>query len=118
MGGGADGAGARSVRSEACIASVFQRVMSAVAYMHSKELIHRDLKPANFLLAVEAASAEEFAAARVCCADFGLAQGVDEVGATALSMLHSLLLRFSFSSHDAAARATSRALGALGSSPA
>jgi len=64
--------------SEACIASVFQRVISAVAYMHSKELIHRDLKPANFLLAVEAASAEEFAAARVCCADFGLAQGVDE----------------------------------------
>lgn len=64
--------------SEACIASVFQRVVSAVAYMHSRELIHRDLKPANFLLAVRATSAEEFHTARVCCADFGLAQGVDE----------------------------------------
>jgi serine/threonine protein kinase len=90
-------------------------VMSAVAYMHSKELIHRDLKPANFLLAVEARSAEEFAAARVCCADFGLAQGVNEVRATALSVPAAEGL---FLSHDSATRATSRALGALGSGPA
>ena len=45
-----------------------RKIMSAVAHMHSLDVIHRDLKPENLLLTAEGKDAE------VKLIDFGLAK--------------------------------------------
>ncbi|KAK3243226.1 hypothetical protein CYMTET_47108 [Cymbomonas tetramitiformis] len=62
--------------SEREAARVFMQVITSVAHMHSLNIIHRDLKPENFLI-VDAIEGD-LNKVRVACADFGLAQTVQE----------------------------------------
>mmetsp|Transcript_23627 Transcript_23627/g.51569 ORF Transcript_23627/g.51569 Transcript_23627/m.51569 type:complete len:585 (-) Transcript_23627:329-2083(-) len=63
--------------SEKVAAALFQQMVKAVAHMHSKNIIHRDLKPANFLIAQELCHGEDLTSLRIVCADFGLAQYIE-----------------------------------------
>ncbi len=50
------------------VTTIMQKLLSAVAHMHSKGIVHRDLKPENILL-----TSKKYEEAELKIIDFGLA---------------------------------------------
>lgn len=56
--------------SEQLACDLFTQMVSAIAYLHSKELVHRDLKPENFLFSKKQVTS------KLKLIDFGLAKSI------------------------------------------